>query len=97
RSRAAIVSPSTPPAPRFLRTPCHAPHRATPLQIRSNSARQRRSRLRLAARHSVRWSSSTLHSGWLELALMPSRLPPRERVTKVGALPSRQLSCPSPV
>src|SRR5256885_12374758 len=50
-----------------------------------------------AARHSVRWSSRTLHSGWLELALMPSRLPPCERVTKVGALPSRQLSCPSPV
>ena len=28
---------------------------------------------------------------------MPSRLPPCERVTKVGALPSRQFSCPSPV
>ena len=52
---------------------------------------KRRSRLRLAALYSRRWSSRTFSVGLLGLATMPSRLPPRTGTTKAGSLPSAGL------
>jgi len=66
----------------------HASDRTSLRQIRSYSAWKRRSRLRLAAMYSLRWSSRTFSMGWLGLATMPSRLPPGASVTKAGSLPS---------
>ena len=45
----------------------------------------------MAVLKSVRWSSPAFPMGLLDLAVMPSHLPPRVRVTKAGPLPSSGL------
>ena len=77
-----------PAAPPLLRTRSHAFCRTSLLQIRSNSAWKRRPGSRLAARKSACWSSRTFTTGLLDLAVMPSHLPPSTRATKAGSLPS---------
>jgi hypothetical protein len=69
----------------------HASGRTSLRQMLEARAWKRRSRLRLAAMYSRRWSSRTFSMGLLGLATMPSRLPPYARMTKAGSLPSSGL------
>src|SRR6266481_613944 len=69
----------------------HASDGTSLRQVRTHSAWKRRSRLRLAAMYSRRWSSRTFSMGLLGLATMPSRLPPYSGTTKAGSLPSSDL------
>ncbi len=92
-SIAAIVSASTPAAPRFALTRFHASRRTSLLHMRSYNAWNRRSGCCFAATYSRRWSCRTLSrdlgpSGSLgRFAAMPSRLPPLPTLPPQGPFP----------
>src|SRR5215211_4845696 len=87
---------STPAAPRFSRTTCHARCSTSLRWMRSQSAWKRRFGDRLAARYSLTWSSRTLSClAVLSPEGMRRSFRPRHSTDEAGPLPSPPvlLSC----
>lgn len=87
---------STPAAPRFSRTTCHARCSTSLRWMRSHSAWKRRFGDRLAARYSLTWSSRTL-SCLAVLSPEGMRRSFRRHQTRIkqGPFPRPRLCCPS--
>jgi hypothetical protein len=90
-----IVMRSTPAAPRFSRTCCHARSSTSLRWMRSQSAWNRRDGDRLAARYSLTWSSRTLSClVWLGLSAMHRSFRHRRAQMKQSPFPHPRLCCP---